>query len=76
MVVTIDVPKVRGKMAERGFDLTSLSAELGISRNTLAGYLRNPGKTPYSVISQMADVLCDNTVEATQIFFAPTLRNT
>lgn len=72
----IDVPKVRGKMAERGFDITSLSAELGISRNTLAGYFKHPGKTPYNVVAKMADVLCDDSAEATRIFFATNLRNT
>ena len=74
-MVSIDVPKVRGKMAERGLGITALSSELGISRNTLAYYLKNPGKTPYDVVSHMASILCDNTAEAVQIFFAADLRD-
>ena len=75
-VVHIDVPKVRGKMAERGYTITSLSNHLGINRNTLTNYLESPEKTPYSVLSEMAAVLCDTADEAAKIFFAPCLRKT
>lgn len=75
-MVSIDVPKVRGKMAERGYTITSLSDRLGINRNTLSTYLENPGKTPYSVVSDMAVALCDTADEAVSIFFASGLRNT
>lgn len=72
----IDVPKVRGKMAERGYTITSLSDRLGINRNTLSAYLENPGKMPYSIVSNMAVVLCDTADEAASIFFANDLRLT
>lgn len=72
----IDVPKVRGKMAERGYTITSLSKTLNISRNTLAVYLDNPEKMPYNVVSSMAAALCDTPDEASSIFFAPDLRIT
>lgn len=75
-IVCVDVPKVRGKMAERGYTVTSMSGRLGIDRNTLAAYLKRPDKMPYKVISDMADVLCDTTDEAASIFFAPDLRRT
>lgn len=75
-MVRIDVPRVRGKMAERGYTITSLSDRLGINRNTLSAYLDNPGKTPYSVISDMAVALCDTADEAASIFFASDLRKT
>ena len=48
-MVRIDVPKVRGKMAERGFNITSMAMRLGVSRNTLSGYLETPEKMPYSL---------------------------
>ena len=67
----IDVLKVRGKMAERGFTITSLAERLGINRNTLSSYLETPGKTPYSVVSSMAAALCDTAEEASSIFFCP-----
>lgn len=75
-MVHIDVPKVRGKMAERGYNLTSMSNHLGISRGTLTSYLETPEKTPYGVVSEMASALCDNMQEAAAIFFAPDLRKT
>lgn len=75
-MVHIDVPKVRGKMTERGYTITSLSEKLGISRSTLASYLKYPGKTPYNVVSDMALILCESPEEASSIFFAPDLRLT
>ena len=75
-IVCVDIPKVRGKMAERGCNLTSMSDRLGINRNTLAAYLEKPNKMPYKVISSMADALCDTADEAAAIFFAPDLRKT
>lgn len=75
-VVYVDIPKVRGKMAERGYTITSMSDRIGVNRNTLTTYLENPDKMPYKVISSMADVLCDTADEAAAIFFAPYLRKT
>lgn len=75
-IVSIDVPRVRGKMAERGFTITSMSDRLGINRNTLSSYLESPEKMPYGIISGMADALCDTANEAATIFFAPDLRRT
>lgn len=72
----VDVPRVKGKMAERGFTITSLSEKLGVDRNTLSAYLKNPKKMPYEVVSNMAGLLCDTTEEASSIFFASDLRNT
>ena len=77
IVFFVNVPKVRGKMAEHGYTLTSLSAELGINRNTLAAYLEAPGRIPYDVMARMATLLCNsNTAEASAIFFAQDLRET
>jgi predicted transcriptional regulator len=72
----IDVPKVRGKMAERGYTITSIADALGMSRATFSYYLSNPGKIPYSVISRLAEMLCDDQGEAERIFFASDLRET
>lgn len=73
-MVHVDIPKVKGKMAERGYTITSLAKELNISRNTLSGYLEEPQKIPYCIISAMAKLLCDTSEEASSIFFAPDLR--
>lgn len=69
----IDVPKVRGKMAEHGYTISSLAKKLGINRNTLASYLEMPEKTPYNVVSCMAEALCDSADEASSIFFCTRL---
>lgn len=75
-MASVDVPKVKGKMAERGFTITSMSEKLGVDRNTLSAYLKNPNKMPYEVVSTMAGLLCDSPEEASAIFFAPHLRDT
>lgn len=73
MQYVIDVPKVRGKMAERGYGIESFAKELKIDRNTLSSYLKNPMKIPYSVVSDMAVTLCDSEEEAVRIFFSAQL---
>lgn len=72
----IDVPKVRGKMAERGCSISSMAERLNIDRNTLGNYLKFPEKMPYSIVSRLAEILCDDTDEAMRIFFAQDLRKT
>lgn len=72
----VDIPRVRGKMAERGFTISSLAKALFISRNTLSSYLENPKKMPYGIVSGMANLLCTSEEEATAIFFAQDFRGT
>lgn len=72
----VDVPKVRGKMAEKGFGIGSLADALEIDRNTMSAYLKNPEKMPYAIVSRMAQLLCDTPEEASSIFFATDLRST
>jgi len=72
----MDVQKLKGKMAEKNYSITSLAQALGISRNTLSSYLISPGKIPYETIKKMADLLCDSADDAMQIFFAAYLRGT
>ncbi len=71
----VDVPKVRGRIVEKGFTIASLSDELNISRNTLSSYLANPEKIPYDILNCMAEKLCDGTTDAVAIFFAPDFRD-
>lgn len=35
----INIPKLRGKMAEKNYTISSLANALGIDRNTLSKYL-------------------------------------
>lgn len=73
-MVYVDVSRVRGKMAERGYTICSLAEELGVSRNTLSSYLKTPEKMPYAIVSDMAGLLCDSPAEASSIFFTANLR--
>ena len=73
MQYNVDISKVKGKMAEKGYGIESLANELEIDRNTLSSYLKNPAKIPYRVIAKLAIVLCDTDEEAKSIFFAPIL---
>ena len=75
-MISINVPRVRGKMAEKEYTLTSLSNKLGISRTTLKNYLNNPEKMPYGIVDDLAEILCDSADEANHIFFTVNLRET
>lgn len=66
---TININKVKGKMAEKGFNNTSLAKKISVSRGTLIRYFRNPDKIPYFILSRLANCLCDNDNEAAEIFF-------
>lgn len=70
---TVNISKVKGKMAEKNYTITGLAEKLNLDRNTLSKYLTNPGKMPYNVVAIMADLLCDTRYEAEQIFFAEKL---
>ena len=74
-MIRVDVPKLRGKMAEKGFTITSISERINVNRNTFSGYLEQPEKMPYSVIADLAVILCDNYDEACTFFFALDLRS-
>ena len=73
-MVKVDVPKLRGKMAEKGYTITSISELISVNRNTFSGYLDQPEKMPYSVIAELASILCDSYEEACKIFFANDFR--
>lgn len=75
-MVKVDVPKLRGKMAEKGHTITSISELINVNRNTFSGYLDQPEKMPYSVIAELAYILCDSYDEACKIFFANDFRIT
>lgn len=72
----VNVPKLRGKIAERGYNLTTLADELQVNRTTLSRYLAAPERMPYGIINLLARQLCETPEEAEQIFFAPDLRGT
>lgn len=66
----VNIPKLRGKIAECGYNNTSFSKALNINRNTLSHYMKNPDSIPYGVLIDMARLLCDDNEEVARIFFA------
>lgn len=68
-MVAVNVPKLRGKMTEKGYNLQSFASAVKVSRITLYKYLNYPNKMPYEVVAQMADLLCDSPAEVMSIFF-------
>ena len=68
----VNVPKVRGKMGELGYNITTLAPKLGIDRNTLSSYLIRPDKIPYRVLESMMAILCSTKTEAADIFLPRT----
>lgn len=73
-VSRINVCKLKGKMTEKGYTITSMSEALHISRSTMSGYLKKPDKIPYGIILEMANMLCESADEAKEIFFSCNLR--
>jgi hypothetical protein len=70
----INVPKVKGKMAEKGYNITAFSQAIGVNRNTLTSYFENPSTIPYGKLSLMASILCDDTSECMSLFLHRTDR--
>lgn len=66
----VNVPKLIGRMHERGYNKSSLADACQINRNTLAAYIKNPEKMPYHIIDTIATILCDTPSDASSIFFA------
>lgn len=69
----VNRPRLRGLIAEKGFNLTSLAKKTGHSRDTLSRILR--GKTPsYRIMKDLALALEMNEEQARTIFFDMDLR--
>lgn len=66
----VNVEKLIGKIAEKGFTKSSFAGEIGVCRDTLRSYLRDYKKIPYDVLTRMAAVLECNEDDAMAIFFA------
>ncbi len=69
----VNIPKLKGKISERGYNNSTFSQACNIDRNTLTAYMKRPDKIPYHILNLMADVLCETVEEAMNIFFIPKL---
>lgn len=65
----INIGRVKGKIAEKGYNIGTLASVLGVDRNTVAKYMKNPEEMKYRTIVQLAECLCDDYDEAISIFF-------
>ena len=72
----INIAKVRGKMGEKGYNISTLANSIEINRNTMAEYMRNPSRMPYRVIERLAAILCESKEDAGDIFLTQNLRKT
>lgn len=68
--MTVDTKRLIGKIYENGYNRSSFAGELGISRETLRKYIKNPASMPYTVIEKAISILHLNSEEAKDIFFA------
>ena len=64
----INIPKLRGAMAEKGYNKTTLAAALGIGRDTLTKYMEDPRRMPYGVMQDMAHLLFPGKPMAANVF--------
>ncbi|MBR4291661.1 MAG: helix-turn-helix transcriptional regulator [Oscillospiraceae bacterium] len=64
----MNIPKLRGAMAEKGYNKATFAAALGIGRDTLTKYMNDPRKIPYGVLQDMAHLLFRGKPEAMTVF--------
>lgn len=69
MKYTIDIGAIKGKQGQLGISNTKLALEVGVSRNTLATYYKNPEKMPFEIMVNISEKLNIGTEEARRIFF-------
>lgn len=70
----VNVPELRGRMAVKGVNMSKLSDEMKISRNTLTHYFNHPECITYRTMNQIVSTLQLTQSEASQIFLNLNLR--
>lgn len=65
----VDIKKLEWKIHEKGFNKLSLSKQIGIDRNTLAVYLKQPERFTIKIIIKIALTLGLSQAEIYSIFF-------
>lgn len=70
---TVDVWELKGRIAARGYNVTTLSQKIGVARNTLAKYIGHPDMMPYDTIVKIISVLDLDESQIMPIFFADVL---
>lgn len=69
----INVLKLKGKIAEKGYNIGTIANEIGVDRDTISNILNGKTKPSYPVINGLYYTLQLKPEEATEIFFAKKL---
>lgn len=62
--------KLKGKMAENGFNIGTLAKEIGVSRDTISNVFNGKTKPSYLIINQLFFTLKLSPEEIINIFFS------
>lgn len=76
MADCVNRSKLRGLIAEKGYNLTTLARKCGHSRDCLSLLMRGKISPSYRVMKDVADALEMTSEQAGLIFFDPNLRDT
>ena len=66
---SINISKLIGKIAEKGYSKKSFARAAGVSVPTFFRYLKEPDNMPYWFIVKCSELLCDTLEEVKLIFF-------
>lgn len=66
----MNIPKLRGKMVERGCNVETLAAEMGVDKSTLYRKLNNGENFTIADVQKIKTTLDLTAEEASDIFFA------
>jgi transcriptional regulator with XRE-family HTH domain len=71
---SVNRPKLRGLIAEKGFNMTTLAAKAGVTRDSISNLMR--GHAPsYRLMKSLARALDMSPEQAGHIFFNDDLRD-
>ena len=65
---SVDTESIRKIMKANGFTIVTLATAIGVCKNTMETYLKQPYKMPLGVAHKLIDVLHVSREESTKIF--------
>lgn len=65
----IDIAAIKGLMGEKGISNSALAQQIGVNRNTLRAYFKEPHKMPYDVMIKIVTALDIPGEKVKNIFF-------
>ena len=70
-----NIHKLRTKMFEKKINICAMAHELGIHRDTMSRYLKNPETMTVGILWKISDVLGLTAEDITDLFFLPKEKN-